>query len=271
MPTKSEHPPVALFLAGSGATSRDGNSGTAVTNDAYKILAHRLTLSGIASVRFDKRGVGESIWAAKSELSLRFDDYIDDAKAWVDTLRASHRFSRIIVIGHSEGSLVGLAACGAADKCVSIAGAGRTIDQVLKEQLKDFPNPLRDSAYAVLDSLAVGRRVPKPPKRFLNLLRPSVQPYMISWIKHSPQSEIKALKIPVLILQGTKDIQISVEDAKLLAAANPKARLVLIEGMNHVFRLIAGDIAENRKSYFDAALPISDQLVHEIAAFINAR
>ena len=67
------------------------------------------------------------------------------------------------------------------------------------------------------------------------LFRKSVQPYMISWLKYDPQTEIGKLHIPILIIQGTNDVQVDTSDAMLLSAANPKATLVLIKNMNHVF------------------------------------
>ena len=103
-----------------------------------------------------------------------------------------------------------------------------------------------------------------------SLFRPSVQPYLISWIKYDPQVEIKKLTIPVLIIQGTNDIQVSVNDAKLLAKAKPSAKLVLIKNMNHIFRTLEStDKAANAATYNDASLPISDELVTTITSFIN--
>ncbi len=102
----------------------------------------------------------------------------------------------------------------------------------------------------------------------VTLFRPSVQPYIISWFKYNPQEEIKKLQIPVLIIPGTKDIQVTTEDAKLLATANPKAKLALINNMNHIFRIVKGSRDENIATYSNASLPISDELVKTIIMFI---
>ena len=65
-----------------------------------------------------------------------------------------------------------------------------------------------------------------------SLFRASVQPYMISWIKYNPQTEIKKLQIPSLLINGDKDIQVSVQDAQLLQQAKPNAQLHIISNMN---------------------------------------
>lgn len=271
-PAKVSRPPVALIIAGSGPTDRNGNSPMGVNCDAYKILAHRLAASGIATLRYDKRGIAESRGAMASESAVRFEDYIDDARLWLDTLKANRKFSSVIAMGHSEGSLIGLvAAKDHAGKFISLSGIGTRAADALKRQLSNLPEKKRDTAYAVLDSLAAGHLVKSPPKALASLFRPSIQPYLISWFEHDPQAEIAKLKIPVLILQGTHDLQVTVQDAKLLAAADPKARLVLIDSMNHIFRIVSSERTDNVQSYTDPGRPISDEMVREIVSFIERK
>ena len=103
----SSRPPlVVLIVAGSGPTDRNGNSVLGVSANSYKILADSLAAHGLASVRYDKRGVGASSGAMMPEEKLRFDDYVADAAAWIDSLAHDPRFSRVAVIGHSEGALI---------------------------------------------------------------------------------------------------------------------------------------------------------------------
>ncbi len=269
IPSHAKRVPVALIIAGSGPTDRDGNSFPMLSCDAYKILARRLATNNIATVRYDKRGIGESMGTITSESDLRFDDYVDDARAWVDTLKKSGRYTQVIVIGHSEGSLIGMIAGKSADKYVSIAGAGNKAAIDMKRQLANMPGRMRDTADAILDSLDEGYSVSHVPIKLWMLFRKSVQPYMISWLKYDPQAELRELHIPTLIIQGTNDVQVDTSDAKLLAAANPKATLVLIKNMNHVLRITTGDRAENIKTYNEPDLPISDTLVNEISEFIK--
>jgi fermentation-respiration switch protein FrsA (DUF1100 family) len=263
--------PVALIIAGSGPTDRNGNN-PMMKNESLKLLAYGLAAHNIASLRFDKRGLGESRAAFTSEADLRFEDYINDARGWIDTLKKDNRFTKVFVAGHSEGSLIGMiAAFKKADGFVSISGAGRSADKILKEQLASQPPIVKDSSYPIIDSLVMGKTVQNVPKMLFALFRPSVQPYMISWFHYDPQTEIKKLAIPVLILQGTNDLQVTVEDANLLAKSNTKAQLALIKNMNHIFRIVEGDRKANLATYITADNPISEELVTTIATFVNKK
>ena len=262
--------PVALIIAGSGPTDRNGNN-YIMRNESLKLLAYGLASHKIASLRFDKRGIGESKEAGRTEADLRFEDYINDASSWIDTLKKDHRFTKVFVAGHSEGSLIGMvAAHKKADGFISIAGAGRSADKILKEQLAAQPAMVKDSSYPIIDSLVMGKTIQHVPKMLFALFRPSVQPYMISWFHYDPQTEIKKLTVPVLILQGTNDLQVTVDDANLLSKSHPKAQLVLIKNMNHVFRIVEGDRKANLATYITAD-PISTELITTIATFVNSK
>ena len=266
-PEKFTKIPVALIIAGSGPTDRDGNN-PVMKNNSLKMLSTELVKQGIATLRYDKRGIAESQASGKSEKDLRFEDYVNDAKEWIKLLKQDKRFSKIIIIGHSEGSLIGMIAGITADKYISIAGPGQSADKILKEQLQAQPKIVTDIALPIIDSLAKGLKVVNVDPMLVSLFRASVQPYIISWFKYDPQTEIKKLTIPVLILQGTNDIQVSVEDARRLSIADPKAHLVLIKNMNHIFKIVEGDRQANIKTYSDPLLPISDELVKNITGFI---
>ncbi len=270
--------PVALIIAGSGHTDRDGNSATPqgkLNNNSNKMLAEALAARGIASLRYDKRGVGESAKAITKVEDTRFDDLIEDAVAWGKQLRSDRRFGPLVLLGHSEGSLIGMVASRqlAANGFVSIAGSGKPAGQIIREQLKPLPPELMKQAEEIIKGLEEGRTTenipPSLPSSVKVLFRPSVQPYEISWFKYDPAKEIAKLKMPVLILQGSTDIQVSVEHAKLLANANPSAKLVIIEGMNHVLKEVPADPGKQLRSYSDPALPVSPQLVNEITGFIR--
>jgi alpha/beta superfamily hydrolase len=261
--------PLVIIVAGSGPTDRNGNS-TYTQNDCLKKLAYKLCDNQIASVRFDKRGIGESA-DSTNESDLRFETYINDVKGWIEFIKKDKRFSKIIIIGHSEGSLIGMIAAknNNADMFISIAGAGWPADEILKQQLATQPKQVQDIADSMIDTLKAGKLVQNVPQDYYALFRPSVQPYMISWFKYDPAVELHKLLIPVLILQGTNDLQVSVEDAKNLTAANNKAQLNLIESMNHIFKIVT-DKQANIASYNDPTLPISAELVKDIVDFINA-
>jgi uncharacterized protein len=269
LPNQKGKMPVALIIAGSGPTDRNGNN-PIMKNESLHKLALALADSGIASLRYDKRAIAESKAAAKSEADLRFDDYVNDARDWIGLLKKDGRFSQVIVIGHSEGSLIGMIAANKnADGYISIAGAGRPADKILKEQLDKQPQAVKDLSFPIIDSLVAGKTVSTVNPMLFSLFRPSVQPYIISWFRYDPSIEIRKLSIPVMIIQGTNDIQVSMEDAHLLEKASSKGQLVEIKDMNHIFRIVDGDRNSNIASYNNASLPIAGELSRSIVIFIR--
>jgi len=272
VPVNQKSSPVVLIVAGSGATDRDCNSPAGLQTDAYKMLAHGFAENGISSLRFDKRGVARSNEALTSEYELRFEDYVNDVVYWIALLENDKRFSSIHILGHSEGSLIGMIAANkvAVDGFISIAGAGKSADKILEEQLKTkLPAQLLAESDNILDSLRVGKTVSKVSPLLMALYRPNVQPYMISWIKYDPADEIGRLKIPILIIQGTTDLQVGVADADLLAKANPSATLLVLNNMNHVLKESESDIMKNMETYRNPALPLKDGLVKGIVDFVS--
>lgn len=275
LPAKREAKvPVVLLLAGSGAIDRDGNSGSQLRTDAYKLIAAGLEERGIATVRFDKRGVAASAKAAPPESELRFDAYINDAIAWVKKLRADTRFGKIAIAGHSEGSLVGMVAAltAAPEAFISLEGAGRPIGEVMRAQLGDrlISSPdLLTASNRILDELIAGKTTSDVPSDLSAIFRPSVQPYLISWMKYDPRTEIKRLHARIAIVQGEADLQTSVIDAKNLAGAAPSAKLVLVPHMSHMLKDAAQDSTLQQQGatvYSDPSLPLDPLVVTTIAA-----
>ena len=265
--------PVVLLISGSGPTDRDGNSAMLPgPNNSLRMLAEALAARGIASARYDKRGIGASRLAMGSEDDVRFDMYADDASTWAQQLRADSRFTTVTVVGHSEGSLLGMLATrhANADGFVSIAGAGRPAGQILHDQLlAQAPAALVAEADRAIARLVEGRKTDSVSPALASLFRPSVQPYLISWFRHNPAVELQALKVPVLIIQGTTDIQVAVQDARLLAAAQSKATLLIVDGMNHVLKLVPAEQSAQVRSYSDPALPVAPTLIDAIATFVK--
>ena len=271
VPAAAKPMPVVLLISGSGPTDRDGNSVTLPgKNDSLKMLAEGLAAKGIASLRYDKRGIGESRNVGPEEKDLRFEMYVDDAAAWATKLKRDRRFSRVVIVGHSEGALIGTIAAqrGEAAAHVSIAGVGRPADIVLRMQLSGrLPPDLRGISDRTLDALKSGKTVDDLPQSLFVLYRPSVQPYLISWFRYDPVEEVKKLTIPVLIVQGTTDIQVSLDDARALAGAKPDTKLELIDGMNHVLKMVP-DSSQQLASYSDPSLPVAPRLIDVIAGFV---
>jgi alpha/beta superfamily hydrolase len=274
IPEKSK-PAIVLLIAGSGPTDRNGNN-PMMTNNSLKMLAESLSRNGVATLRYDKRGIGGSAVASMNEADLTFDTYIDDARNWIKWLRNSGRFGKVIVAGHSEGSLIGMVAAfqEKAEGYISLAGAGRPIDQVLMEQVKKNPNntsKILNELDSLFDKLRSGETFEPVPPYLLALLRPSIQPYMISWFKYNPAEEIMKLKCPVLIIQGSTDIQVAIMDSEELYNARGDASYKVIEGMNHIFKNAPMDRASNVATYRNPDTPLSSELVPVILDFINKR
>ena len=270
VPSNSEKVSVVLIISGSGPTDRNGNNPN-MTNNSLMMLANELKKNGIASLRFDKRGIGESTSSGMQESDLRFENYVNDVKGWVDLLKESNKFSKIIVLGHSEGSLIGMIASQKAEveKFISVAGAGNSAGDIIREQLKAQPAVVLNQSLPIIEKLENGEREENVPQMLYALFRPSVQPYMISWFKYDPQIEIAKLNKPVLIVQGTTDIQVSVLDADKLASANNKAQKQIIEGMNHILKEADMDRLKNIQTYSMPDLPLKKPLTEIIVKFIE--
>jgi len=265
--------PVVLIIAGSGPTDRNGNNALGVRAAPYKLLAEALEKNGIASLRYDKRFVGESVPFKGAIDSLRFEDLLGDAEACIKKLKEDTSFSSVTVIGHSEGALLGCIAAreAKADRFVSLSGVGEPANFVLKRQLA-LGTPLQSMAVVDnwLDSLRDGHRISVPATSpFSSLFAPVVQAYLISWFKYDPAREMAKLDMPVLIIQGLTDLQVGRRDAEKLKAALPRASLVLIDSMNHVLKDAPADKNLNLATYGNPQLPLDKKLVETVVAFIK--
>lgn len=273
VPQSDSSVPVVLLIAGSGPTDRDGNSAVLQgRNDSLKLLAESLATFGIASLRYDKRGVGESAAAGPSESDLRFEMYVDDAIAWGEQLLRDTRFGSLTIAGHSEGALIATLAAQRLPvrSMVSIAGAGRRVGDVILEQLEaQLSGSLLQNARDIIAALNAGNTTSNVRAELLPLFRPSVQPYLISLFRYDPAAEVARLITPVLIVQGTSDIQVKVIDALLLQAAAQRGSLTIIDGMNHVLKRVGTDPDAQTRSYSDPSFPIDDRLVAAMAYFIQ--
>lgn len=269
--------PVVLIIPGSGPTDRDGNNPLGVTAAPYRLLAEALAGKGVSTVRTDKRGLFGSKAAIPDPNKVTIADYATDTHVWMTAIQKRTGAKCIWVLGHSEGSLIALAAaqeakgiCGV----ISVSGAGRNLADVIREQLRSNPAnaSLLNQAMPALDSLEKGQHVDVTGMNpaLLKLFAPQVQDFLIDDFRHDPAKLAASLNVPLLIIQGERDIQVSVADAKALAAAQPKAKLVLIPTMNHVLKDVASDDrAANVATYADPSLPVDSGLVDAIADFVK--
>lgn len=268
--------PVALILPGSGPTNRDGDS-AAGPGGTYRKLAASLAARGIATLRADKRGIGKSVPADPREEALSFTDYVNDARAWVNWLAAQPGLGPVALIGHSEGGLIALAALqepAPVQALVLLAAPGESLGATIRRQIGQNPaNPpaLVEESNRILAALERGESVAEVSPVLAPLFRPSVQPYLKSSLGLDPARLIAAVKVPTLIVQGARDLQVRVQDAELLRAAQPAAQLQLVPGMNHVLVDVPLDMQANAASYADPNKVLAPALTLGVGEFLRAQ
>lgn len=268
-PNAINKPDLAIIIAGSGPTDRDGNQNFLKTNNLKK-LAEGLTKNNIASFRYDKRIV-KQIRKGKVDKDMMFDDFVTDAKSVVDYFHNKKQFNNIYIIGHSQGSLVGLLASKEnVTGFISLAGAGQSIDEVITEQVVKTAPMFKADTERVFKVLKKGKTTKDYPQALASIFNLEVQPFIANWMTYNPQTEIMSLTIPTLIINGTKDLQVSEAEAKLLDEASKNSTLKIIPNMNHVLVTIEGGNLENSKSYNESFRPLSDGLMSTITEFITA-
>jgi pimeloyl-ACP methyl ester carboxylesterase len=263
--------PVVIIVADSGPTDRNGNNEqTGLNGNMYKMLSDGLAKSGIASLRYDKRMVGQSKTANKLE-DLRFDDYVDDAVGLIEMLNDDQRFSKIVILGHGEGALAAMLA--ARDQPVKdiilINGNSEQGDKLMTDLFKSRPQYQQDEFKTWLDSLKKGKTFDNVDLALYPLVSTAKQKYLMSYFRYPPQRVIKVMKVPTLIIQGTTDVQVKVADAEKLKKAKSDAMLIIIKGMSHIMKDGPADKDANMETYANPTLPLKAELVPDIVDFIK--
>jgi len=271
LPGNGDQFPLVLIIAGSGPTDRNGNNTLGLSANTYKMISDTLANHGIASVRYDKRGVAKSYYTGFNEADFIFDDLVADANAWVDLLKNDDRFSKILILGHSEGALIGsiVANQTVVDGFISVSGTDQRADSLILEQLSSQPENIRTESYDIINSLMSGDLVTNVSADLASIFRPSVQPYLISWFSYDPKEEISKITSPILILHGTTDLQVKSGEAQILADHNSNAELSIIEGMNHVLKDASNNPNENFATYSNPNLPLSMGFSESMVDFIE--
>jgi alpha-beta hydrolase superfamily lysophospholipase len=271
LPEGTADVPGVLIVPGSGPVDRDGNF-PGGHNDHLKLLAQGLAARGIAALRIDKRGVGASRPVAPHEDQLDIGLYISDTDRWLDRLRAEPRVGHVFLLGHSEGALIATIAAQRVhpNGLILLGGIGTKAGATIRRQLdaSGMAAPLRASAERILTSLERRETVTDIEPELAALFRPSVQPYLLSWLPIDPAFELAAVSAPILVVQGTTDIQVTLEDARLLVAARLGIESKTIDGMNHILKTAPEDRAANIASYNDASLPLAPELIPILVEFI---
>jgi pimeloyl-ACP methyl ester carboxylesterase len=264
-PPNVERPPVALLIAGSGSTDRDGN-GPQLKPATLKKLADDLAAHGIASLRYDKRGAkGWKPTFGRPE-DFRFKDYVDDAASLADFLRG--KFARVVLVGHSEGGLVAILTARKVpvDRLVLLVTSARKQGDLLKAQLeKKLPPQKFEPIARAIDNIMAGQLVDPPPEGLP--ISPAMQPSIASAFNEDPIDPLKQIIVPILIVGGGRDRQLPRLDLVALSAAAPAAKTLWLPDMNHVLVDVTDD-DDDLKSYNDSARPLDPDLIDAVSAFI---
>ena len=260
---------LSIIISGSGPTDRDGNN-TSLKSDYLKMLAEGLFENGISSYRYDKRGVGNSIGNIQSGNDIKFIDYINDVVSIINHFNDIKEYKQIVVIGHSEGALIGMIASRLiADSFISISGAGEDYLTLIQRQLSIQPPYVKSMSDPIIEKLKNKELVDSVPPLINSLFNNTIQKFLIDASSYDPKDEISKLDIPVLIVQGSNDIQIEIKDAQLLHNAAKKSRIEIIQGMNHVFRQAPENRLLNMQTYGNPELSIDGSLVNLIIDFLD--
>lgn len=261
--------PLVIYIQGSGDPDRNGNQPAFNVNSDYiNQLGNALAEQNIAFYSFDKRNVTKTNLKFLKQKYL-FSDLATDVTKVIDEFKDDNRFSSITLIGHSQGSLVAMLALNShVDKFVSLAGLSDTVDKAFVRQITNQSKELGDVAKQHIEELKTTGDIKEINPYLVSLFAKANHEFLIDYFKYNPSEEIKKINLPILILNGTKDIQVPIDDAKILHEANPKSKLVLIEDMNHVLKTIEKD-EDNLKSYYTPDYPLSLELITLITEFVK--
>lgn len=268
-PADVERPPVALLIAGSGTTDHDGN-GPQAKPATLKKLSEQLVARKIATLRYDKRGAGGWKPEFGRPEDFRFKDFVDDAAALVDYLRGSGKFSKVVLVGHSEGGLVAILTARRVpiDGLVLLVTAARRQGDLVKAQLeKKLPPDQLTPIEKAIDAMMAGQIVDPPPAGLT--IAPSMQPGIASAFTEDPIEPLKKIDAPTLIIGGGHDLQIARLDFIALGAASPAAKTAWLPDMNHVLVDVTDD-ADNLAAYNQPERALDTTLIDTVAAFISA-
>lgn len=270
--------PGMLIIAGSGATPRDGVVMGNIKQPIYRDLAEHLAGKGIAVLRYDKRCVGES----ECKMPVAFDDYIDDARGALKALKSHPQIdpAKVFLFGHSEGGYIA-SSIGAHDDIkfagvILAAAPGRHLHKLMREQMQNRmaeagKKPEEANAWLtkydrVIKGMQNGQTDysaeklnDKDPYDQLLLSLIKQRDIIVSLLINDPLQVVNNIQSPTLILQGKKDIQISVKDAQYIEEAmkradHPDATLVLLDDVDHLLKTNKG--AATLASYADTSRPL---------------
>ena len=206
---------------------RDGNGLEAEGKDGVRKLALELASGGVASLRLERR---------TSNPDPTVQQHVSDVRAWLEFAGKDARFRGIFLVGHGEGSLVGMIAARNSSIAgfVSVCGLGRPAQRELLDRIgRTRPADAAVDSSLIVSELELGRLVTDMEPGLFRYFRPSLQPYLISLFALDPAREFSDLKIPVMIVRGGLDGRSNDLETRALAAARPNARVITIPTVRH--------------------------------------
>ena len=248
--------PVVIMVTGSGLENRDEEI---FQHKPFLVIADYLARHGIASLRYDDRGIGASSGGDRMEAEATTLDYKRDAEAGIEFLRSMKQFGKIGVIGHSEGGNVAfmLGASKSVDFVVSLAGVGVKADSALTAQSNRI---LELQGQSIKLSVAMFR---------LNAMAAN-NPWLRWFIDYDPTPDIAATRCPVLAVNGDKDCQvISQLNLSGIRKALPKNKKTVIKeypSLNHLFQHCQTGLVDE---YGDIEETFSPEVLNDIAVWIG--
>ena len=261
-----EGTPLVIWIHGSGNIDRNGNQLPYVKANYIKQIRDSLNLKHIAFFSFDKRTAN-----AKNQKFLKniiINNFVSDINLIIDHFKKDKRFTKIVTIGHSQGSLLGMLTSKKVDKYISLAGPAEPVNKTIIKQINKQSTVLAATAKAHFKELKETQNIKEINPMLISIFAQQNQSFMLSWMQYNPSEEIKKVKIPTLIINGTKDLQVNTNTVEKLHKNCSNSKITLISNMNHVLKDIKND-RDNLKSYSDPNIPLSTVLIEKIVEFIN--
>lgn len=267
-PNEKKKLPLVIFIHGSGNVDRDGNqAGVNIKAGYIKSLSEELNKQNIAFYRYDKRTATPANIKLNSNILLT--DFVADAQVAINHFAKDRRFNKIVLIGHSQGSLVSmLAITKEIDGYISLAGAGESIDKTIVRQVTVQSAEFGKITASHFHELFKTDTILEVNPQLISIFHPVNQKFFKSWAAIDPLKELKKVNVPTLILSGDADTQVTVNDAEKLKQAKPNATLHIIPKMNHLLKEVNSP-TENQQSYNDPNFPISIELIKLIVDFVK--
>ncbi len=263
----NQNSPLIIWVHGSGNVDRNGNQkGVNINANYIKQFRDSINKNNIAFYSFDKRT--SNLKNVKFFKNIIFEDFVSDVTKVISYFKENTQFSEIILVGHSQGSLVALLAAKNIDKYISLAGISNTFDTFVVNEYSKVNSEYGINVKQQFKELKETGSIKEIDPIIAHLVSKPNQPFILSWMKYNPIEEIKKLTIPILIINGTSDLQVSTENAQALKAENNLAKITLIDSMNHVLKIVKNPM-ENQQSYFLDNFPLSTKLIANIVAFIK--